>query len=191
MDRIRKSRILLAVIAVPAAAHSTFAPEDELCFASGSATYQLSQKASAPDFRIKIDNAAQRPDLRMQLVDRPEIADFVLADDYGATPGNACKSPGTGQGHQDRRRDAHTGHRRQPWRRRHDPRLQGLCAFGAILASGRRGLARRTVEDAAGPQARRAAIAPFALAHDPGNRFPLSPACANSPSTLTAVHPPG
>ncbi len=93
MDRIRKSRILLAVIAVPAAAHSTFAPEDELCFASGSATYKLSQKASAPDFRIKIDNAAQRPDLRMQLVDRPEIADFVLADDYGATTGNACKSP--------------------------------------------------------------------------------------------------
>ena len=29
----------------------------------------------------------------MQLVDRPEIADFVLADDYGATPGNACRSP--------------------------------------------------------------------------------------------------
>jgi hypothetical protein len=93
MDRLRKSLILLAVIAVPAAAHSTFAPQDELCFASGSATYKLSQKASAPDIRVKIDNAAPRPDLRMQLVDRPEIADFVLVDDYGATPGNACKSP--------------------------------------------------------------------------------------------------
>jgi hypothetical protein len=93
MDRLRKTLILLAVIAVPAAAHSTFAPPDELCFASGSATYRLVQKAYAPDFRIKIDNAAQRPDLRMQLVDRPEIADFVLADDYGTPPGNACKSP--------------------------------------------------------------------------------------------------
>lgn len=93
MDRFRKTLILLAVIAVPAAAHSTFAPEDELCFASGSATYKLSQKASAPNVRVRIDNAAQRPDLRMQLVDRPEIADFVLADDYGATASNACKSP--------------------------------------------------------------------------------------------------
>ena len=93
MDRLRKSLILLAVIAVPAAAHSTFAPEDELCFASGSAIYRLSQKASSPDIRVKIDNAAQRPDLRMELVDRPEIADFVLADDYGAASTNTCKSP--------------------------------------------------------------------------------------------------
>lgn len=93
MDRLRKSLILFAVIAVPAAAHSTFAPQDELCFASGAATYRLAQKAAAPDYRVKIDNAAQRPDLRMQLVDRPEIADFVLADDFAATPGSACKSP--------------------------------------------------------------------------------------------------
>ena len=92
MDRIRKSLILLAVIAVPAAAHSTFAPQDELCFASGAATYKLAPKASWPDYRVKIDNSAPRPDLRMQLVDRPEIADFVLADDYGAVPGNACRS---------------------------------------------------------------------------------------------------
>lgn len=93
MDRIRKTLVLIAVIAVPAAAHSTFAPEDELCFASGSATYRLSQKARHPDLHVKIDNAAPRPDLRMQLVDRPEIADFVLVDDHGATPGNACRSP--------------------------------------------------------------------------------------------------
>ena len=33
------------------------------------------------------------PDLRMQLVDRPEIADFVLADDFGAAAGSACRSP--------------------------------------------------------------------------------------------------
>ncbi len=92
MDRIRKSLILLAVVAVPAAAHSTFAPDDELCFASGAATYRLAPKAAAPDYRVKIDNSAPRPDLRMQLVDRPEIADFVLADDFGAV-GNACRSP--------------------------------------------------------------------------------------------------
>jgi hypothetical protein len=92
MDRLRKTLILVAVIAVPAAAHSTFAPADDLCFASGAATYRLSPRASSPDYRVRIDNAAPRPDLRMQLVDRPEIADFVLADDFGAAPGNACRS---------------------------------------------------------------------------------------------------
>ncbi len=46
----------------------------------------------APDYRVRIDNAAARPDLRMQLVDRPEIADFVIADDYAAREGNACRS---------------------------------------------------------------------------------------------------
>ena len=51
-----------------------------------------SPNAASPDYRVKIDNAAERPDLRMTLVDRPEIADFVLADDFGAVPGNACKS---------------------------------------------------------------------------------------------------
>jgi hypothetical protein len=93
MNRIRKTLILLAVIAVPAAAHSTFTPQDDLCFASGATTFRLSHKVSSPDYRIRIDNTAPRPDLRMQLVDRPEIADFVLADDYGAMPGTACKSP--------------------------------------------------------------------------------------------------
>jgi hypothetical protein len=92
MDRLRKTLILVAVIAVPAAAHSTFAPGDDFCFASGAATYRLAPRSSSPDYRVKIDNAAPRPDLRMRLVDRPELADFVLADDFGAMPGNACRS---------------------------------------------------------------------------------------------------
>ena len=81
------------MIAVPAAAHSTFAPPEELCFASGAATYKVSARATAPDYRVRFDNAATRPDLRMELVDRPEIADFVLVDDIGPPQGNACRSP--------------------------------------------------------------------------------------------------
>jgi hypothetical protein len=92
MDRVRKTLIAAAVIGVPAAAHSTFASNDELCFASGTATYRLAPKAVAPDYRVRIDNNAPNPDLRMQLVDQPELADFVLADDFGAQPGNACRS---------------------------------------------------------------------------------------------------
>ncbi len=92
MTRVQKTLVLIAAIAVPAAAHSTFAPKQSSCFASGAATYQLAPNTSSPDYRIKIAGDAPRPDLRMQLVDRAEIADFVLVDDFGATELDACRS---------------------------------------------------------------------------------------------------
>lgn len=83
----------MAVVALPAAAHSALKSEPEsLCFESGPATYRISHRAAAPDYRIRIDNSAAQPDLRMQLVDRPDIADFVIADDFGAADGSACRS---------------------------------------------------------------------------------------------------
>ncbi|MEA2983285.1 MAG: hypothetical protein QOF09_5108 [Alphaproteobacteria bacterium] len=93
MNRIQKSLILIAAIAVPAAAHSTFAPTTEsLCFASGATTYQIARHAASPDFRIKIADASATPDLRMQLVDRAEIADFVLVDDFSGGEPAPCRS---------------------------------------------------------------------------------------------------
>jgi hypothetical protein len=93
MNRLQKSLILIAAIAVPAAAHSTFAPVPEsLCFASGATTYRIAHNAAAPDFRIKIADASPHPDLRMQLVDRAEIADFVLVDDFSGKEPVACRS---------------------------------------------------------------------------------------------------
>ena len=94
MNRTHKSLILIAAIAVPAAAHSTFAPtKDALCFASGVTTYQIAKNAAAPDFRIRIaDAGADNPDLRMQLVDRAEIADFVLVDDFSGGDHAPCRS---------------------------------------------------------------------------------------------------
>ena len=92
MDRIRKTLLLFAVIAVPAAAHSAFAPAQNPCFVSGTSTFRLSPTASSPDYRVRIESHAARPDLRMQLVDRPEIADFVLVDDFGAAESTACRS---------------------------------------------------------------------------------------------------
>ena len=86
MNRLQKSLILITAIAVPAAAHSTFAPMPEsLCFASGATTYQIAHDAAAPDFRIKLTEASSHADLRMQLVDRAEIADFILVDDFSGT----------------------------------------------------------------------------------------------------------
>jgi hypothetical protein len=94
MERIRKTVILLALFAILPAAHSTITPPESLCFASGSATYRLEPAATKPDVRVRFDNAAQNPDLRIQMVDKPELADFVLADEYGDNPANpACRSP--------------------------------------------------------------------------------------------------
>ena len=93
MNRTQKVLILVAAVAVPAAAHSTFAPTKEsLCFASGATTYQIARNAPAPDFRIKIADDAARPDLRMQLVESAEMADFVLVDDFSGKEQAPCRS---------------------------------------------------------------------------------------------------
>ena len=78
MNRLQKSLLLVLGIAIPAAAHSALSPKESACFTSGTATYRIEPAATAPDFRIRIDREARRPDLRMRLVDRPEVADFVL-----------------------------------------------------------------------------------------------------------------
>ena len=92
MNRIHKTLILVAAVAIPAAAHSSFAPKPGLCFASGATTYQMASGTASPDFRIRIAADAARPDLRMQLVDRAEIADFVLVDDFSAHEPAPCRS---------------------------------------------------------------------------------------------------
>lgn len=93
MNRVQKTLILIAAVAVPVAAHSSFAPSsDTRCFNSGAATYRIEDRAATPDFRIKIASNAPRPDLRMQLVDSPEIADFVLVDDFSASDPVPCRS---------------------------------------------------------------------------------------------------
>ncbi len=92
MNSLSKVMALVSIIAVPAAAHSFFAASKGPCFTAGSATYRLAPAAASPDYRIRVDNAAKAPDLRMQLVDRPEIADIVIADDFSATDGDLCKA---------------------------------------------------------------------------------------------------
>jgi hypothetical protein len=79
--------IVLALAAsVPAAfagANALLAPDrDGLCFSAGASAYRLTTRAKA-DFTIRIDNAAARPDLTVQIVDNPAAADFVLLDESG------------------------------------------------------------------------------------------------------------
>jgi hypothetical protein len=92
VNRIQKTLVLIAAIAIPAGAHSTFAPSrGHLCFASGAATYRIAGDTHAPDYKVRIASSEDRADLRIQLVDRPEIADFVLVDDFGAEQ-KPCRS---------------------------------------------------------------------------------------------------
>jgi len=94
---MRKALTLIAALAAPAAAYSMMAapPKQQAlsnCFASGASTYRIVADATAPDYRIRIDSAAAHPDLRMQLVDRPEHADFVLVDDFSGSEPTTCRS---------------------------------------------------------------------------------------------------
>jgi hypothetical protein len=89
MQRFHTYALLGLVIAVPAAAEALLPPTHP-CFTSGTATYQISASAPTPDYKVRIDNRAAHPDLRIRLVDQPEIADLVLVDDVDATQGNAC-----------------------------------------------------------------------------------------------------
>jgi hypothetical protein len=96
MRRFQKYAILGLVAAAPAAAHALLLPTPaHSCLTSGTSTYRMSAGAETPDFRVRIDNTATRPDLRVGLVDRPEIADFVLVDDLDAAQSDACAAPQT------------------------------------------------------------------------------------------------
>jgi len=93
MDRVRITVVLFLVAAIPAFAPPFFAAAPALCFTSGSTTYRLADRPAAADYRVRIDNGAAHPDLRIGLVDDAETADFALVDD-AATVGSACRSAG-------------------------------------------------------------------------------------------------
>jgi hypothetical protein len=96
MKRTHLISLMALVIAVPAATAGSFLSSGSSgaapCFAASNATYRLSGDAAA-DYTVRIDNAAVSPSLRMQMVDDPAAADFVLVDDGDASA--ACKAAGS------------------------------------------------------------------------------------------------
>lgn len=94
VNNFQKTLLLVSLVAVPAGAQSFFAASKAPCFTAGAWTYQLSSKTATPDYRVKVQSDAASADLRMQMVDRPEIADFVIADDVDSGEGNLCKAVG-------------------------------------------------------------------------------------------------
>ena len=88
MTRTHIAALMALAVAIPAAsAGSFFVANDKPCFVDGASGYRISDSASA-NFTVRIDNAAGKPDLRMQLVDDSAAADFVLVDDADTV--NAC-----------------------------------------------------------------------------------------------------
>lgn len=94
---MRHSRIavLLALVAtVPGATAATYfslsgkSTAAKPCFVAGNTGYQLSANGHARHI-VRIDNDAANPHLRMQLVDDPAAADFVLVYDSDAS--TACQ----------------------------------------------------------------------------------------------------
>ena len=93
MKRARAISLMALIAAIPAAtAGSFFASNTAPCFADGNFAYRLSGSARA-DVVVRIDNAAAHPSLRMEIVDDPAAADFVLMDD--GDNANACASSAT------------------------------------------------------------------------------------------------
>lgn len=83
MTRTHIMALLALVAVVPAAAvgANSFlsAQDDTPCFATGNVGYRLTGRRYA-DVTVRIDNAAARPDVTIQTVDDPGLADFVLAE---------------------------------------------------------------------------------------------------------------
>jgi hypothetical protein len=90
MDLARKLVVLLVAVGPPAVAHTYFAAAQVPCFSTGTAAYRVSSTTPAPDYRVRIDSHIQRADLRVQMVDTPDKADFVLIDDVSGGSGSVC-----------------------------------------------------------------------------------------------------
>ena len=87
MKRTHIATVLAVVIAIPAAATGPFLSSSaQPCFIAGDTGYRISDGAVA-DVTVRIDNTAMKPDLRLQQVDDPAMADFVLVDDSDTVNG--------------------------------------------------------------------------------------------------------
>ncbi len=93
MEPLPKILILLLIAGIPAAAPPIFSPSPQLCFTAGSVSFQLTPRGKS-DYRVKVVSGAANPQLRIQLVDRIDDADFAVVDDVGAAPAGNCSAAG-------------------------------------------------------------------------------------------------
>ncbi|MEJ2623447.1 MAG: hypothetical protein P8Z80_02570 [Pseudolabrys sp.] len=82
--------VVTPIAAIAALSFATATPKP--CFVAGTHAYRIADSGHAA-VTVRVDNTAQHPDLRMQFVDDPATADFVLVDDSGGA--SACRGIGT------------------------------------------------------------------------------------------------
>jgi hypothetical protein len=88
VGRIRIIAALLLAVAIPATAQTfdfSLGAAAPACLSNGNASYRAVSGAARADVTVRLDPAAIAPDIRIQIVDSPDAADFVLVDD-GDTP---------------------------------------------------------------------------------------------------------
>lgn len=80
--------LLLLAVAVPATAQtfgfSIGAAAPSACLAIGNTSYRIASGGVHADYTVRIDPAASSPDLRIQLAETADMADFVFVDDGDA-----------------------------------------------------------------------------------------------------------
>jgi len=82
---------LALAVAVPATAQTfgfSIGASPLACLAIGGASYRIATNLQGADLTVRIDPAAEAPDLRIHLTATPDDADFVFVDDGDAPP--AC-----------------------------------------------------------------------------------------------------
>src|SRR5947209_2554779 len=82
---------LMLAVAVPATAQTfgfSIGSAPQACLSIGGASYRVASNVLRADLTLRIDSAGAAPDIRIQLVEAPDQADFVFVDDGDAPP--AC-----------------------------------------------------------------------------------------------------
>jgi len=85
--------LLAFAIAAPAAAYVLLRGQSSspICFDMGNAAYRIVSAGSA-DVTVRVEENPAHPDLRVQIIDDPLVADFVLVDDGPGTCPHAPRS---------------------------------------------------------------------------------------------------
>ncbi|HZD92272.1 MAG TPA: hypothetical protein VE224_19425 [Pseudolabrys sp.] len=78
-------------VAAAVAATGLFAAPPKPCFVAGAHAYRIDDSSSSA-VTVRVDKAAAHPTVRIQLVDDPATADFVLVD--GSDNTAACRGVG-------------------------------------------------------------------------------------------------
>lgn len=84
--RIKILAFLVLAAAVPATAQTfgfSLGASEPACLSIGNTTYRVTNSARA-DVTVRVDPAAATPDIRIQIADAPDEADFVFVDDGNA-----------------------------------------------------------------------------------------------------------